>query len=877
MESSNSLQKFKLRSKMSSWEQFLALLSKNMKLRARSIVPTLMSLMVPIYVLFILIILQISVVQPLQRPETKALPFLTFDVCKSSLTCIHIAFTNSTPVPRLISQLRTLIESSESTKVELKYFPSRIDILDVFTSNPNSIVTAVDFGNVSFLESDIDFADVNITLSKIPTISSYTLLTNFSSVISSENLIKQKFITAQTYINTAIANTIRSKYFLPQLPPPFTNETPRNTMKEQLSLTSLLKKPSSSIVGMFSFYYTFALQSWYTNPHQHMATEFSNRSYSLLILMGLDKTIYIISSFVTFALTDLITVLIIFMISVVSKLFSLSLPIILLFHLILFNWNSVIIGIIASILIPDQKKSATIGNLMMVASLLVFGLGQLFVFDSAEVGSSGVKNFWEFLLLLIPMVGFARGIDVLARRETALLETNFSVLWQTDLLKVWGFLLLDLVLYFSLTWYLIHAMPSAFSRSLPFSFPFHKSYWFPPRKNHQPVSSQQNNSPFEDKPLLRITGLTKEYVIPKLQSKGSRETPFSLRNILGQSTESKKVVNGLSFSAMENEILGILGHNGAGKTTAISIIIGIIAPTDGKVEVMGLDMTEESLPAIQRSLGVCLQFDVLWEELTVHEHLEMFAAIKGLVVESTDGQLTGVALKQQYLDHLLADVYLLDKRNERVKTLSGGMKRKLSLAIALLGDPKIVVLDEPTTGMDIYTRKQIWQLIQDSRQGRTILLTTHSMEEADYLSSRIAIIASGKLQVVGTTLALKQKFGAGYLLVLTKGREWEKLQKTEIEQRMTGLLDWIKQWIPAAQLHPGSFSSHTISVALPISSSPSHASKTFKFSKFFKAWNDDTCSKRFNIVGVSLTMTTLEEVFVKLRDEDSSSNRDIQV
>ncbi|RKP05998.1 P-loop containing nucleoside triphosphate hydrolase protein [Thamnocephalis sphaerospora] len=174
---------------------------------------------------------------------------------------------------------------------------------------------------------------------------------------------------------------------------------------------------------------------------------------------------------------------------------------------------------------------------------------------------------------------------------------------------------------------------------------------------------------------------------------------------------------------------------GAGKTTTISMLTGALLPDDGQVIVEGHELPSSS---------------------------------------------------QARSD----DVHLKDSGDQRVVTYSGGMKRKLSVAIAFLGDPLVVLLDEPTTGMDVYTRRQIWQLIQDSKQGRAIVLTTHSMEEADALGDRIAIMSKGKMQAQGTSLFLKNRYGIGYRLHVEKKRnaDWhadvlEELVKSEFPGR----------------------------------------------------------------------------------------------
>jgi ABC-type multidrug transport system ATPase subunit len=223
------------------------------------------------------------------------------------------------------------------------------------------------------------------------------------------------------------------------------------------------------------------------------------------------------------------------------------------------------------------------------------------------------------------------------------------------------------------------------------------------------------------------------------------------------------------------------------------MLTGALLPDDGDVYVGSYrlpsatqkrrDMDLGALAAAQRIMGVCPQHDILFQHLTVIETLRLYADVKGIIVSRADSAVEekdakvhhDAALLESYLQHMLKDVHLQESSNQRVDTLSGGMKRKLSVAIALLGNPLVVLLDEPTTGMDVYTRRQIWRLIQESKQGHTIILTTHSMEEADALGDRIGIMSKGKMQAQGTPLFLKNRFSNGYRLHVEKqrGQTWD--------------------------------------------------------------------------------------------------------
>lgn len=191
------------------------------------------------------------------------------------------------------------------------------------------------------------------------------------------------------------------------------------------------------------------------------------------------------------------------------------------------------------------------------------------------------------------------------------------------------------------------------------------------------------------------------------------------------------------------------------KKKAINILTGLFGPTSGDAFVFNKSILTE-MTAIRRSMGVCPQHDVLWNELTAREHLDIFVRLKKIPRH----------MRKQLIDEKLESVKLLDVGNNRVGSFSGGMKRRLSVAISSIGDPEIIFMDEPTTGMDPMSRRHVWDLIQRMKKDRVIILTTHSMEEADILADRIGIMAQGKLRCVGDSLHLKNRFGTGYRLTV---------------------------------------------------------------------------------------------------------------
>lgn len=212
-------------------------------------------------------------------------------------------------------------------------------------------------------------------------------------------------------------------------------------------------------------------------------------------------------------------------------------------------------------------------------------------------------------------------------------------------------------------------------------------------------------------------------------------TPVLQARDLRKQFGSLTAVNGVSFQVSEGQMLGLLGPNGAGKTTTVSMITGLRRPDSGEVLVAGKPLAGDADPA-KRNIGIVPQELALYDELSAQENLELFGSLYGL---------TGHSLSEA-TDRSLALVQLTDRRKDRVITYSGGMKRRLNLAAALLHDPRILLLDEPTVGVDPQSRNAIFDNLEEvKRQGKAIVYTTHYMEEVERMCDRVVIMDHGKV------------------------------------------------------------------------------------------------------------------------------------
>ena len=278
------------------------------------------------------------------------------------------------------------------------------------------------------------------------------------------------------------------------------------------------------------------------------------------------------------------------------------------------------------------------------------------------------------------------------------------------------------------------------------------------------------------------------------------------------------------------------------------MLTGMIAPTNGYAIIDGKNIKTE-MSAIRENVGICLQHDCLFPQLTVLEHLRFFSRVKGLYEAKSDEDA------EASIQSVISDVALSEKRNTFSKDLSGGMKRKLSLAIAFCGDSKIVFLDEPTSGMDPFSRRFTWNVIRQNKEDRCIVLTTHFMDEADLLGDRIGIMAEGGLRCVGSPLFLKKEYGVGYQITIEKNPDASE-NVTDVVTKI------VRSSVPSASVLSNVSSEITFQV-------PIKASETFP--DMFDKLDEKVKRKDINMYGVGIT--TLDEVFLMVARGESKNNK----
>ncbi|XP_058488295.1 retinal-specific phospholipid-transporting ATPase ABCA4a isoform X2 [Solea solea] len=539
----------------------------------------------------------------------------------------------------------------------------------------------------------------------------------------------------------------------------------------------------------------------------------------------------------------------------------------------------------------------------------------------------------KILVSLVSQVAFGFGTEYLSRYE----EQGLGLQWdniQTSPLEgdEFSFLTsicmmgLDTVLYAVLAWYLDNVFPGQYGISQPFYFPFLPCYWFntvaPASSNaleldkkrfdnlanqkqgeeqrKEDEDDQEQEEDQENPQTLEETAscehqdqrerLGKESQADETKEKNGQlffeaEPADLVKGVCIQDlvkvfgSSPRPAVDGLSISFYESQITAFLGHNGAGKTTTMSILTGMFPPTSGTATIYGKDIRTD-MNAIRLSLGMCPQHNILFQHMTVAEHILFYSLLKG----------RPIAEAEEEVENMLQDLGLPHKRDELTQNLSGGMQRKLSVALAFVGGAKVVILDEPTSGVDPYSRRSIWDLLLKYRAGRTVIMSTHHMDEADLLSDRVAIISQGRLFCCGSPIFLKNCFGAGFYLTLVRRMKYNtpntncdctedcsckcskcskfKVNMEESQTQMDGNMERITtlvhHHVPQARLIEAIGQELTYLL-------PNRNFQPRAYASLFRELEETLVDIGLSSFGVS--DTSLEEIFLKVTADGNATNR----
>ncbi|KAL2079018.1 hypothetical protein ACEWY4_024762 [Coilia grayii] len=424
-----------------------------------------------------------------------------------------------------------------------------------------------------------------------------------------------------------------------------------------------------------------------------MVQEKEARLKETVRMMGLRGATYWMSWVISSIIPLSISALLLTLILKYGKVLRYSDPSVIFVFLLVFCVATVMQCFFISVFFSRANLAAACGGLIY----FVLYLPHVLCYAWREVMTFPVK----IAVSLLSCVAFGYGCENFARYEQQGIGIQWRNIWQsTEEGDRYSFIvsivmmLLDAVIYWLLTWYIENVYPGQYGIPKPWYFPFTRSYWLGTASTldlstDTPTDLQDHKGYLEKPPPDVKAGV-------------------SVRNLVKiYKTGKKLAVDGLSLDFYENQITSFLGHNGAGKTTTMSILTGLFAPTSGTAIINGYDIRTD-MDAIRKHLGMCPQHNVLFNDLTVEEHIYFYARLKGRSKKEVDIEI----------DQMIQDVGLPHKRKELAKNLSGGMQRKLSVAIAFVGGSNIVILDEPTAGVDPYARRGIWELLLKYKQGR---------------------------------------------------------------------------------------------------------------------------------------------------------------
>ncbi|KAL4835198.1 hypothetical protein H8958_017184 [Nasalis larvatus] len=563
----------------------------------------------------------------------------------------------------------------------------------------------------------------------------------------------------------------------------------------------------------------------------HIVAEKEKKIKEFLKIMGLHDTAFWLSWVLLYTSLIFLMSLLMAVIATASLLFPQSSSIVIFLLFFLYGLSSVFFALMLTPLFKKSKHVGIVEFFITVAS----GFIGLIIILIESFPKSLVWLFSPFCHCTF-VIGIAQVMHLEDFNEGALFSNLTAGPYPLIITII--MLTLNSIFYVLLAVYLDQVIPGEFGLRRSSLYFLKPSYWSKSKRNYEELSEGNVNgnisfseiiepvsSEFVGKEAIRISGIQKTY-----RKKG--ENVEALRN--------------LSFDIYEGQITALLGHSGTGKSTLMNILCGLCPPSDGFASIYGHRVSEiDEMFEARKMIGICPQLDIHFDVLTVEENLSILASIKGIPANNII----------QEVQKVLLDLDMQTIKDNQAKKLSGGQKRKLSLGIAVLGNPKILLLDEPTAGMDPCSRHIVWNLLKYRKANRVTVFSTHFMDEADILADRKAVISQGMLKCVGSSMFLKSKWGIGYRLSMY-------IDKYCAAESLSSL---VKQHIPAATLLQQN--DQQLVYSLPFKDMD-------KFSGLFSALDSHS---DLGVISYGVSMTTLEDVFLKLEVEAEIDQADYSV
>eukprot|EP00276_Gloeochaete_wittrockiana_P009781 CAMPEP_0184651222 /NCGR_PEP_ID=MMETSP0308-20130426/8796_1 /TAXON_ID=38269 /ORGANISM="Gloeochaete witrockiana, Strain SAG 46.84" /LENGTH=912 /DNA_ID=CAMNT_0027085281 /DNA_START=218 /DNA_END=2956 /DNA_ORIENTATION=- len=636
-------------------------------------------------------------------------------------------------------------------------------------------------------------------------------------------------------ISTAIMRTLfpPPSGFRFEYPPPSTFES---ISKRGLFLTGARDFPKGPKTNDFDiiyllgpFIYIFIFQLLFPVVLGGIVYEKQNRLREIMKMMGLKMGVYWLVTYIFYYLLYFVAMTL--MVALAAA-----------FNFRIFRINGFFTYFLLFFFFGHTMVSAAFFLSVFISNVVsAYVIGYVYVFMSGIIATSVISSYLSADssvstlsgISVVPSFALYRGLTVLQNNVAYYgpgvknSEINDP---EVRLGEVYGFLIGEAVLFLILGIYLEQVYPDGFGIKKHPLFFFQKSFWSSRRRRQAVIPKGQN--------LVKPGGEPDDVVAERERMLSSTDTYVRAYNLhktypsQRRGDKDKVAVHNLTMGVEYGECFGFLGPNGAGKTTTINMLCGYFMPTSGTALINGLDI-HTSIDEIHMLMGVCPQHDLLWDKLTGREHLRFYGKLKNM-----KGRLL-----EEAITYRLSQVNLLEAGNKKTGEYSGGMKRRLSVAISLIGNPRVVLLDEPSTGLDPASRRKLWDVINDYKKDCAMLLTTHSMEEADALCDRLAIFSTGKLRCLGTAADLKRRFGSGFKLRITSPVEYE-----------AGAHKFVMDLLPNA--HFMNALAGTRNYELPRNS--------FSFTDVFTAFQRNKETR--HITDWAISNTTLEEVFLKIAE-----------
>ncbi|CAH2291410.1 ATP-binding cassette sub-family A member 5 [Pelobates cultripes] len=553
----------------------------------------------------------------------------------------------------------------------------------------------------------------------------------------------------------------------------------------------------------------------------HIVAEKEKKLKEFLKIMGLHDTAFWLPWVLLYTALNLLISLLMAVITTVFFPFKRSNSFLIFLLYALYGVSLILFSLMLTPLFKKAKQAGAVGFL----ATLVLGSVGIFIVLKEDFPKSFVWFFSPFCHCTF-MIGVAQIMHLEGYDRGA--QMSYLKDGPYPLIITFIFLVVDSVMYLLLASYLDQILPGEYGLKRPPFFFLKPSYWSKRQRNYGELSESHFNS------NLALSEMV-EPVSSELQGKEAIRIKC-IHKSFKKNNKQVEALQGLTFSMYEGEITAVLGHSGTGKSTLMNILCGLCPPTEGFATLYGHRITDiDEILEARKVTGICQQHDVHFDVLTVEENLSIFASLRGLPEKT----------REQEINKILNELDMQVLKHNQVRTLSIGQKRKLSVAIAILGNPKVLLLDEPTAGMDSCSRFTVWNMLKSRRENHVIVFSTHCMDEADILADRKAVISQGMLTCIGTSLFLKSKWGVGYRLSLDINASCNVDSMTEM----------ITRHISGASVMLQTETS--IIYNLPFRD-------TDKFAGLFSTLESDST---VGVITYGLSITSLEDVFFKLETE----------